>query len=276
MGVVRNANTNIMAKKIPDFKETTSLQQFRGAIDFLQTHIQLLDASLIFASKEIGKYPDKNEYIHKILNLNQDDYAKLNHPARQHKSIISHSKKKNIEFAIIRLFNLFTTYLQGITSEMYHKAPMMVVGKAVVNKNGDDKENLFFTYADIVRLQNYKNVEDAMIKNIFRSIEDLRSTPKLLEKILKDTKVNIPNAIQDNALMYLEMRHLFIHNNGIVDNKFANKFGKKFTPELKDKSKLPTTFETFTEALTAINDLVCLIDKEMLKHNVVEKRKFKP
>lgn len=264
-----------MAKQ-PDFKETTSLQQYRGAIDFLQTHIQLLDASLIQTSKILQGQADQELDINKALNLDIQTYDKLNHPSKQQNAIIKHSQKKNIEFAILRLFNLFTAYLQSITKEMYSKNPMLVVGKAVVNKNGDDKENLTMSYAEIVRLGNYENLQDQIVLNIFRSIEELRSTSKLLEKILKDTKVNIPKTTIDEALAYLEMRHLFIHNHGMVDAKYAKTYGKKFTPNLKDKKELPTKFEIFAKALTAITKLVTEIDTQLIKNGMVEKREFKP
>lgn len=262
-----------MAKQ-PDFKETTSLQQYRGAIDFLQTHIQLLDASLIQTSKVLQSKADKELDINKALGLNVQTYDRLNHPTKQEKALVKHSKKKNIEFAILRLFNLFTAYLQNITKEMFAKNPMLIVGKAVINKNGDDKENLTISYAEIVRLGSYEAVQEQIVINVFRSIEELRSTSKLLEKILKDTKVNISKDIVDDALTYLEMRHLFIHNHGLVDSKFAKTYGKRFTPNLKEKNELPTKFDTFSKALTATTKLIIEIDVQLIKNGMVEKREF--
>lgn len=261
--------------KIPDFKETTSLQQYRGSIDFLQTHIQLLDASLIQTAKILKEQTDQEKNINVVLGLNADSYNRLNHPTKQYIALIKHSQKKNIEFAILRLFNLFTDYLQSITKELFAKNPMLVVGKAVINKNGEDKENLTMSYAEIVRLSNYENVKEQIVLNIFRSIEELKSTSKLLEKILKDTKVNISKGITDDALTYLEMRHLIIHNHGLADNKYAKNYGNKFTPQLKEKIELPIKFVTFSKALIAITKLVTTIDEQLIKQGVVGKREFK-
>jgi len=264
-----------MTKKIPDFKETLSLQKYRGAIDFLQSHIQLLDASLIEASKQLDAKTNKKENINSALGLNPTLYKCLNHPVRQHKVLIKHSQKQNIEFAILRLYNLFTVYLKDITREMFAKNPMLVVEKAVVNKSGADKENLVMTFAEIIRLNKIENIQEQMVLKIFRSIEELRSTSKLLDKILKDTKANIPKTTTEEALMYLEMRHLFVHNRGIVDNKYLNTYGKKFTPELKEKKELPTKMKIFEKALIAVTNLVLSIDKELILHKIVDKRKFK-
>jgi hypothetical protein len=261
--------------KTPDFKETVSLQQYRGAIDFLQTHIQLLDASLLQTIKVLKEQTDKEKNINVVLGLNERTYNRLNHPVKQHSAIIKHSQKKNIEFAILRLFNLFTAYLQSITKEMFAKNPMLVVGKAVINKNGEDKENLTMSYAEIIRLNSFENLQEQIVLNVFRSIEELKSTSKLLDKILKDTKVNIPKSITDDALTYLEMRHLFIHNKGLVDNKYAKSYGSTFTPPLKEKKELPTKFETFNNGLIAVTKLITTIDEQLIAKGMVGKREFK-
>ena len=261
--------------KPPDFKETTSLQQYRGAIDFLQTHIQLLDVSLLKTSSILQSQADKELDINKALAVNPVIYDRLNHPSKQEHAIIMHSQKKNIEFAILRLFNLFTAYLQSITREMFEKRPMLIVGKAVVNSKGEDKENLTMTFAEIVKIGNYQDIQEQIVLRIFRSIEELKSTNKLLDKILKDTKVNIPKETVDEALTYLEMRHLFIHNYGLVDEKYAQTYGKRFTPNLKTKKELPTKLATFTRALSATTKLVVGIDKQLIANGMVEKREFK-
>lgn len=261
--------------KKPDFKETISLQQYRSAVDFLQTHLQLLDASLLQTIKTLKGISDQEKDMHVALGLDKKKYNRLNHPTKQHSVIIRHSQKKNIEFAILRLFNLFTNYLQGITAEMFYQNPMLVVGKAVINKTGDDKESVTMTYAEIVRLGNYENVQAKIIANIFRSIEEQKSTTKLLDKILKDTKVSIPNSITDEALIYLKMRHLFVHNQGKVDHKYAQKYGAKFAPKLKEHSELPAKFETFANALVAVTKLVTTIDEQLIANGMVVKREFK-
>jgi hypothetical protein len=261
-------------KKVPDFKETISFQQYRGSIDFLQAHIHLVDASLSQTLKFLKASPDQNQGINVALGLDIMKYSRLNHPTKQHTILITHAQKKNIEFSILRMFNFFTTYLQNITREMFLKNPLLIVGKAVVNKNGGDKEGLTVSYAEIIRLGNYSEIQEHIIQKIFRSIEELKSTSKLLEKILKDTKVSIPKSILEDALTYLEMRHLFVHNRGLVDLKYEKTFGIKFSPALKHKSSLPTKFDTFNNATSAITKLVGTIDGQLITNGLVEKRAF--
>ena len=98
-------------KRKPDFKETISLQQYRGAIQFLEIHLQVLDASLLQMVKTLSAATDQEKDMNLALGLDITKYNRLNHPTKQHKIVIRHSQKKNIEFAVLRLFNLFTAYL---------------------------------------------------------------------------------------------------------------------------------------------------------------------
>ena len=264
-----------MTKKIPDFKESTSLQQFRGSIDFLQTHIQLIDASLINSIRTLKEHPDKSDHISKGLKVDTSKYTKLNHPVKQYSQIFRHTQKKNIEFSINKLFTHFTEYMKNITLEMYSAKPFFIIQKAVVNKKGEDKENLQMNFAEILRLGSIENINNEMVHRVFRSIEELRSTTKLLERILNDTKITLTNKMKKDALMYLEMRHLFVHNKGVVDNKYATSYGRDFNPELKVRNQLPKKFETFNKALNNIMNFVVHIDKELIRTGFIESRKFK-
>lgn len=78
-----------------------------------------------------------------------------------------------------------------------------------------------------------------------------------------------------DALMYLEMRHLFIHAKGFVDDQYANTYGSSFYPELKVSDELPRKFETFNEALEKITGLVKHIDKELTSKGFIQVRKIK-
>lgn len=262
-------------KKQPNFNESTSFQQLRSSVDFLQTHMQLIDASLMQTIGILRVHTDREQCISEVLNLSAKKYNKLNHPTKQHNNLIRHTQNKNIEFSMIQLYNIFTFYLQNITKEMFQKDPMFIVGKAVVKKDGEDKESLTLNYAELIRLGSYENIQDQIVKKIFRGFEELRSTTRLLEKIIKDTKVNISKKVQNDALTFLEMRHLFIHSRGKVDHKYATAFGNMFNPYLKEGDDLPTLFETFSNALPKVIALCETIDKQLIANGFIDKRKFR-
>lgn len=264
-----------MTTKTPNFNESLSLQQFRSSVDFLQTHMPLIDASLVNSIRTLKNYDEKSDHLTAGLNVKPSKYNRLNHPVKQYPQIFRHTQKKNVEFAINKLFTFFTDYMKNITKEMYTKKPFFIIQKAVVNKKDEDKENLQMTFAEILRLGSREHIHEEMVNRVFRSIEELRSTTKLLDRILNDTKINISKDMKRDALMYLEMRHLFIHNNGKADNKFATTYGKYFNPEVKANNLLPRKFETFNKALDKISKLVIHIDLELIRTEFLEERKFK-
>jgi len=197
------------------------------------------------------------------LGLDPKKYPTLNQPSKEHLRIFNYTRSKNVEFAVIDLFNAFTSYLKGITSEMYNHNPIQIAGKA--------QDNGVLTFIEIVNLGSFENIQEEMVNRIFRKLEDERSTTKLLDKILSHTKIVIDENVKANALMYLEMRHLFIHNSGKADEKFTASYGTKI--QIKSDGKLPTNFEVISEGINAVSALIEKIDLFLIKNSLVNRRK---
>lgn len=75
------------------------------------------------------------------------------------------------------------------------------------------------SYADIFSLGSYAQILDEIARRVYRALEAERCTPKLLDKFIKATKININTVLKEDALLYLEIRHLIIHNNSRADSK---------------------------------------------------------
>ena len=137
---------------------------------------------------------------------------------------------------------------------MYEHAPLMVVGKAVGNHS--------IQFHEVVKHESYASLKEYMIEETFRSIENLRSTKKLLDKILDHTEANINDSTRDQALAYLQMRHIFVHQGGVADKEFENAYGSWFSIESGDD--LPTDFKTAESAITATVELCKEVDFELI------------
>lgn len=157
--------------------------------------------------------------------------------------------------------------MKNILGEMYKKEPMKIVQK-IAEENKDNK----LTFAEIVNLGDYSKISGLMVTKVFRKLENERSTTLLLEKVLNHTKITLDDNLKNKALMYLQMRHLFIHNKGLVDKVFVDSFG--YLSKLKIGNKLPTNFDTINNALTIVFDLCGKIDCELIKNNLVSKREL--
>jgi hypothetical protein len=248
---------------MPVANETKSFQTFRSEIQYLKQHLQVIDASLSNSGRWLSRYKPKTDKITKALGILPGKHDILNHPVSDYLRIFNYTRSKNAEFSVIELYNAFSVYMKSILTEMYKHNPLQIVGKATGNPN--------FTFVDLVKFGNYQKIEEEMITKVFRKLEDERSTTKLLEKILNHTDINLPDALRTNALMYLEMRHLFVHNNGKADEHFAKEYGDNLS--IRVNNKLPTNFDTVSSAIQTVYNLIEFIDRELIAKNLVDKRR---
>lgn len=241
--------------------ESKSFQRFRSKIEYIHQNQQLIDASVKTLNSKLNSVTDKTKYITSELKLNRTDYGKINHPINEKERLLSYSRSKIAEYTILELFGAFTVYMRDVTDEMYQKDPIKIVDK--INSGST------LTYVEIIKLGSFNNIREKIVNEIFRKFENERSTIKLIDKILSHTDVTIPDSLKDNALMYLEMRHLFIHNKGKADEKFKNKYGENV--QLKTGDKLPTNFKVVSKAIDTVNRFSKSIDEQLISNHNIDK-----
>ena len=245
--------------------ETKSYQKFRSRIQYLEMHTQTIDAALNVMRHNIASSDDKKTSLAEILGFEANRYSQLNHPTREKDRIINHSRARNSEYAVITLYSYFTEYLQNILGEIYAHKPLDVVGKS--------PNELKFSYAEIVKLGSFEAISEKMIANVFRNLENQKSTIELLDKILTRT-VTIDENIKTKGLKYLDMRHLFVHGSGIVDQDFVRKYGEDTS--LKVGDDLPTTYGNAKAAIEAVTLLCSTIDQSLISNGFVKSRILEP
>lgn len=242
--------------------ESKTYQKFNSRVDYLRQHLQVIDASLKKTSQLLRDYNPKNTPIAGALGVSPSNYNRLNHPISRFNMIFSYTKGKNSEYAIIELFNAFSNYMNGILHEMYNHEPEKIIFKAGGNKSISFKELKDFTTID--------QMKQALVDKVFRSLENERSTVKLIDKIISHTSIIIDAQIKNNALLYLEMRHLFIHNNGLADDAFKTKFGALIN--ISSDNKLPKNFSTTSKGIIAVTKLVKEVDSKLIAGGNLQSR----
>lgn len=145
--------------------------------------------------------------------------------------------------------------------DLFEKEPIKVVGKVSTQT---------LSYIDLVNLGSFENISERMINSVFRKLEDEKSTPKLLEKILNHTSIDLDDNIKTHALMYLEMRHLIIHNGGKADERFISSYSSLIS--LRPNGKVPMTFETSQEAIKWVSELTEAIDSSLITAGLIDRR----
>ncbi|BDS11477.1 hypothetical protein [Aureispira anguillae] len=155
--------------------------------------------------------------------------------------------------------------MKGILREMYDHDPEKIIHKAA------GKERTL-TFNEIAASNNLADLKIIMIDKIFRSLENERSTKKLVKKIINHTGITIDSTILTNGLMHLEMRHLFIHNDGIADLDFVNIYGNLLVSPISQGDKLPRNFSQTTRGLIAVEKLAKEIDSKLITAGHLQSR----
>lgn len=170
----------------------------------------------------------------------------------RHRSVTNHAIKRNAELAIQLLYPHFTEYLRSLLREMYDVRPLDVVGKAQASIRFDE----------VVRLGSYKAICEHMIDRVFRSLEGQRNTRKLLSKVLEKTGVEVDRGVLQDTMMYMDMRHLIVHNSSLVDEDFQQSYGS--TLGAKVGRRLKVDLGTAKKAVGAVEHLCVQVDRGLV------------
>ena len=240
--------------------ESKTHQRFRSRAEQLEMYLEAMDAAARITFNLLGQSGNAEKDIDEALPIKCDNYTRLNHPTSHRARIYNYCRSKNTHSAIVEIFGYFSEYMRDILKEIFATNPMHVVGKS--------NKMLNLTFADIAKFNSLQEVHRRMVEDVFRSIENERSTIKLIDRIISGTDANISAAEKDTAIPYLEFRHLIIHNNGKIDAEFERKYGAKFSVKVGDK--VPSKFTVADEAIDKISEFLKKLDSEFLRLNLVK------
>lgn len=190
--------------------------------------------------------------VHRALIETAARKTSAGKPSR-HRSVTNHAIKRNAELAIQLLYPYFTEYLRSLLKEMYEVRPLEVVAKA---------QQITIHFDEVVRLGSYEEVCEHMINKVFRSLEGQRNMRSLLSKILERTGVEIDQKLVHDTMMYLDMRHLIVHNSGLVDGTFEQRYGSVLG--IKEGHKVKVDIGTAKRAIKAMKELCVSVDRGLV------------
>jgi len=169
------------------------------------------------------------------------------------------SRIKVNEQSLIELYAYFADYMSSVIREIENINPKRVLGLIPSQYSTD------LSYSDIFILGNYNAIMDEIALRVFRSLENERSTPKLLKKFIKTTSINIPVNIQQEALIYLEIRHLIIHNNSKADAKFNAMNNAGLVTVNNSTKRIAINYALTNSAIDVVSLLCSTIDSELIR-----------
>lgn len=117
---------------------------------------------------------------------------------------------------------------------------------------------------DILSMGTKREIVQSIMDQIFQQLENERSTITLISKIRNKLGLAIEQQIIDDALPFLEIRHIFVHSDGKPNQVFLDKY-----PNIKldDHNRILLNATFAEEAYNSINNLLIAIDNEMIAKN---------
>lgn len=243
--------------------ESKSWQRFEGKLRSLKQYLQLMDLALKLSSKQCNERKDTAICVGLALGAKPNSHYQLNNPNSSKeisRTFISARRQLN-EQAFIELHCLFSDYIANVVSEIAHRNPRYLIGIL------GNKDSRTIRFSDIISLGNYDSVIEEMAKRVFRILENLRNTTEMMRKLIKITGITINQELFDKALIYVEVRHLIIHNDSVADNNFIQKDKNKYIP-IKGK-RLALKYNITNQATNAIYQLCKKIDEELISRNLI-------
>lgn len=242
-----------------------SFQSFDGKIRSLKQHLQLADVVLTNANKVCSKNAGNGKTIADTLSSSLATHTQLNIP---NESIdisrtFATSRKKLNEQAIIELYAIFSDYLSSIIRELENTKPQRILNMVPSDTSTD------LSYADIFSLGSYAQILDEIARRVYRALEAERCTPKLLDKFIKATKININTVLKEDALLYLEIRHLIIHNNSRADSKLQKMNNRNLVSINSSNLCIFINYPLSSSAIDKVYQLCSTIDSELIKHRLI-------
>jgi hypothetical protein len=126
---------------------------------------------------------------------------------------------------------------------------------------------------DILACGDWNAVLQLISDGLFRRLEALQDTRKLIEKINDKLNLGVDASKIEGALPYLEIRHLLVHNDGSADDAFCARFPQfGATPD----AKITLDYSLLDRARTAIIELVNEYDQRIVANDVVAQDELQP
>lgn len=238
-------------------RETAALRTLRNQVQQALLHLELVDASLILTTQTLGQSKGKGQSLVKALPIS-GKYETLHLPVKQHQQVVNYARSHNLELALVELYQAFTEYLRATLHRIHQEHPLDLVRDAALDL--DPAEAAAADGEDALRELHFEHA--------FRNLEVRGNAELLITRVIEETGISIDEAVLREALMFLEMRNLYLYNEGTVDERYAKRFGNDL--RVKEGGKLPRNTKLGRRAMRAVEKLCLDLDSQLLKKRLLK------
>lgn len=221
-------------------------------------------AQVINKSKELLKSD-----ILVFVNVKENEHPTLfKHPTTTNaRSIVTRHLQSTIAVSFIKeAYEEVTEYIKYI---LYMGAKS---GK-VKPERISDSVKVAINANRLLSTSTHDEVIQMVVREIYQELERERSTIELIKKTCSRLDLNIDKELINQAIKYLDIRHIFVHEDGKPNKDFRKKF-----PEIKlnNKGRINLAILNLHNVKETILKLFKAIDDEMVKKNLIIDTELQP
>lgn len=246
-------------------QQSKNHQSFLSKIKVLRQHVQLSDLCYTQGNVLCAKKKDEEISIADALKAKEGSHMQLrmHNDGRNIGMVFANSRAMINQQAIVDLYSSFAEYLSSIVASITKVSPYTI--RPIL----EGKEEYSIKFHDLVKLGNYDSIMSEMARRVFRILEDERSSKQLLNKLIKLTNISISGELIERSLLFMELRHLIIHNEAKADDKFINANRENIVTINSSNKKISYTFPLTESAINCISDLCTQIDSELIRKGLL-------
>ncbi len=187
---------------------------FKNRMQSFEEDLEMIDI-LCKAQKQDDLLSDTN-LLFKYLNPSVHKAIARRSNTRRSKMIVVNHLRRTIYVSYVKdAYEEVSLYLKSFVAEAAIKAKKKETAYRLL---GDQKITL--NARDILQYRDINELGSFIAEQIVQDLEKERSTKSLIAKVINKTGISVEQQIIDEAMPYLEMRHKFVHTDGLVDEQF--------------------------------------------------------
>ena len=229
-------------------------RRFKSRLEYFRTDNEV--AEIIVQNKELLKGSDV--IFNKVTMEKHPLLYNRTNNANSRKLVVNHLRKTIYVSFIKDMYEEVTEYIRYILQEgaMNGVDPRRLVGEHNVNMKANE----------ILSMSTKREIIQSIMDQIFQQLENERSTITLISKIKNKLGLTIEQQLVDDALPFLEIRHIFVQSDGKPNSAFLEKYP---TIQLDEHHRILLNSTFAKKAYDAVNNLLIAIDNDMISKNYI-------
>jgi hypothetical protein len=231
---------------------------FTQKLSYFDDDIELIDVLKTAVTNGDLTDPNSNRVFRHVNQQRHRHLSRRRNADGSREIAINHLRSTIYSSYIKDLYEEVTEYLRAILEQASRNGfnSGQIVGE----------HNFKMNASTVLGLGGWDEVCRVVAESVFQSLESERSTLELVRKMARKLGLGVDQALIDDALPYLEVRHFLIHADGRLSEEFRNEY-----PHIPRKQNgcINLTYSFVTNARDKANALIAAFDAEVIANGLL-------